>query len=106
MKYSRTGLTASIGCLLLSALLLFWNPYSDVSGQQATIMIITVMVITPAVIGVIASIIKKRLMMLIVLVWSTPYCFYLSIVKIPSLWNLYALVLALYLVAIFTMKRG
>jgi len=100
MKYSVYAGAASVGCIILSCLLLFWNPYTRMSMDDNTIIIVFMMLIVPACIGLIASILRNRIMMLVVLIWSLPYGIYLSVASIPSVWNLYGAVLVLYAISI------
>jgi hypothetical protein len=63
------------------------------------------MLILPAFIGIVASCLKNRILMYIVFVWSLPLGLYLTIVKIPSIGNLFGAVLILYLVSAMLMKK-
>lgn len=104
MKVSYMGLIASLGCILLCCILLFWNPYSGVRAGNDTVFVIFLMLILPACLGIITSFIRYKIMMFIVFVWSLPYGLYLSIAKIPSIFNLFGIVLVLYLVSAILMK--
>lgn len=106
MKYSIGGLIASVGCIILCCIFLFWNPYSSTSAGADTVLIIFITIISPAILGIINSFIKNRFLMYIVFIWSLPYGLYLSIVSVPSIWNLFALILILYFVAAFQMTRS
>ncbi|MBD3918520.1 hypothetical protein H8B09_07115 [Paenibacillus sp. PR3] len=105
MKFSLTGLIGSFLCIVLSSILLFWNPYSSFKISTDTGMVVFMMLILPACCGVAASIFKVRYLMGIVFIWSLPYGIYLSAASIPSLYNLFAVVLILYLVSVITLKR-
>ncbi|SDW08371.1 hypothetical protein SAMN05518855_1001205 [Paenibacillus sp. CF384] len=99
------GLAASIGCIILCGLFLYWNPYSSTPLNERTIIIIYLMLILPACIGIIAALLKNRIIMYIVFSWSLPCALYLSIAKIPGIWNLFGIVLILYLISAILMKK-
>ncbi|WP_213652161.1 hypothetical protein [Paenibacillus sp. J23TS9] len=105
MKSSFLGLVASIGCIILSAVFLYWNPYSTTPPNIRTINVIYIMLILPAFVGIVTSFLKNRILMFIVFVWSLPFGLYLSIVSIPSIWNLFGAVLIVYLVSAIQMKK-
>lgn len=106
LKYSLFGLVASAGCIILCAILLFWNPYSNTPVSRGTFIIIFTMLIFPAGLGTITSFLKNRILMYIVFIWSLPYGLYLSVASIPSIWNLFSVVLILYLVAATRMSKS
>jgi len=101
-----SALVASVGCIILCLLLLFWNPYSKTPAGNDTILIISIMLILPACLGIITSFLRSAILMSIVLVWSLPYGLYLSLGVIPSVWNLFGAVLVLYLVSAIRMRRS
>lgn len=104
-KYPQMGpLIPSVGCIILCVILLFWNPYSKVASSNDTVVIILIMLILPACIGIVASFLRSRVLMYTVFVWSLPYGLYLSVASIPSVWNLFALVLILYFVSAIRMS--
>ncbi|WP_136603786.1 hypothetical protein [Paenibacillus dokdonensis] len=105
MKNSICGLVASIVCIILSAVFLYWNPYSTTPPNIRMINVVYTMLILPALVGIAASFLKNRILMFIVFVWSFPYGLYLSIVSIPSIWNLFGAVLIVYLVSAIQMKK-
>jgi hypothetical protein len=105
MKVSVLGLVASLGCIILCAIFLFWNPYSSTPAERDTITIIVTMLVLPAIVGIVSSILNIRILMYIVLVWSVPYGLYLTVVSIPSIFNLFGVVLILYLFAVSEMKK-
>lgn len=105
-KYSLYGVIASIGCILLCAIFLYWNPYSRSAASNETVLITFFMLILPAFLGTINSFLGNRILMYIVLVWSMPYGLYVSIASIPSVWNLFMVVLILYLVSAIQMSKG
>ncbi len=76
MKYSICAWAASVGCIILSCLLLFWNPYTRMPVDDQTILIVFIMLILPACIGILAA------------------------ASIPSVWNLYGAVLILYAISL------
>jgi hypothetical protein len=105
MKNSITGLVASVGCIILCTIFLYWNPYSSTPPNSGTIKVFYTMLILPAFVGIVASFLKNRILMCIVFVWSLPYGLYLSVVSIPSIWNLFGVVLIVYLVSAVQMKK-
>ncbi|GMK37159.1 hypothetical protein PCCS19_02120 [Paenibacillus sp. CCS19] len=106
MKLSLIGLTGSFLSIVLSVILMFWNPYSSQEVSNYTMLVILIMLVIPACVGVVASIYKLRYLMGIALVWSLPMGVYLSIASIPSVFNLYAVVLLMYLASALMMRRG
>lgn len=106
MRISSPGMIASVGCIVLSMILLFWNPYSETQAGMDTIFILSITVILPACLGVAASLFRLRVLMVIVFVWSLPYGIYLTVAAVPSLFNLFGVVLLFYLVSALTMKKA
>lgn len=104
--YSLLGLVACVGCIILCVIFLFWNPYSKTQAENETVFILLIMLILPAFLGIIATFLRNRIFMYIVLVWSLPYGLYLSVASIPSIWNLFSVVLLLYLVSAIRMRKG
>ncbi|RCW40101.1 hypothetical protein DFP97_1413 [Paenibacillus prosopidis] len=104
LKYSLFGVVASLGCIILCVILLFWNPYSRTPTGHDTVLIIFIMLIFPACIGILSSFLRNRILMYIVFAWSLPYGLYLSFASIPSIWNLFSVVLILYLVSAIRME--
>mgnify|MGYP001431438018 CR=1 FL=1 len=100
-----SAMFASVGCIILCVILLFWNPYSKTQAGNDTILIISIMLILPACIGIIASFLRSVIIMSIVFVWSLPYGLYLSVASIPSVWNLFGVVLIMYLVSAIRMRK-
>lgn len=98
-------LIASVGCIILCAIFLFWNPYSKTLANNDTVLIISIMLIFPAIVGIINSFLKNRILMYIVFAFSLPCGLYLSVASIPSMWNLFSVVLILYLVSAIQMKK-
>lgn len=105
MKISLLGLVSAIGCLILCAIFLYANPYGSSDLTNETISIMYAMLIFPALIGVVASLFNNRIVMIIVCIWSLPYGLYISVASIPSIWNLFGVVLMLYVLSAVQMKR-
>jgi hypothetical protein len=105
-KYSLLGVVSSVGCIILCAIFLFWNPYSRTLASKDMILIIFIMLICPAFIGIINSFLRNRILMHFVFVWSLPYGLYFSVASIPSIWNLFSVVLILYLVSAIRMSKS
>ncbi|RKP52966.1 hypothetical protein D7Z26_14570 [Cohnella endophytica] len=99
MKISFSGMAASVGCMILCFIFLYWNPYSGDEPNSGTVRIMFMMLILPACIGLVNSFFRNRTLMYIVFAWSLPYGLYVAVASIPSIWNLYVGVLVLYLVS-------
>jgi hypothetical protein len=93
---SFIGLVASVGCIILCAIFLFWNPYSTTPAGGGTFLIVSIMLVVPACLAIVASLLNKRVFMYITFVWSLPYGLYFTVVSIPSLWNLFGWILISY----------
>ncbi|TCZ76534.1 hypothetical protein E0485_13095 [Paenibacillus albiflavus] len=104
MKFSILGLFASVGCIILCVVFLYWNPYSSTPPNSGTIKVIYIMLILPALVGIVASFLKNRILMCIVFVWSLPYGLYLAVAS-TSIWNLFGIVLIAYIVSAVQMKK-
>ncbi|BBH20683.1 hypothetical protein Back11_20280 [Paenibacillus baekrokdamisoli] len=102
---SKIGLIASMGCIVLCVIFLFWNPYSSLPVNRSTILIVSIMLILPACLGILAAWFRIQSLMYVTLIWSIPYGLYLAIVSVPSLWNLFGIVLLLYFVSAVQMGR-
>jgi hypothetical protein len=105
MKISFFGLVASVGCIILCGIFLFWNPYSSTPVSNDTLKIIFTFLILPAFLGIVTSFLKNRILMYIVFVWSLPFGLYFCFASIPSVWNLFGLVLILYLISAIRMNK-
>ena len=103
IQISLTGMVASASSLALCGMFLFWNPYSDLEANPGTVLIVSLMMVGPAILGLLSSWLRNRMLMFISLAWSLPYGLYLAIASIPSIFNLFALVMILYLVSALTM---
>ncbi|SFS63976.1 hypothetical protein SAMN05428962_1822 [Paenibacillus sp. BC26] len=103
---SISGLIASIGCILLCCVFSFWNPYSTIPIGIDTLLIMSITLVLPALLGIVSSLRNNRLLMYMVFVWSLPFGLYMCIASIPSVWNLYGVVLILYLIAAIRMNRS
>ncbi|OCT10975.1 hypothetical protein A8709_04530 [Paenibacillus pectinilyticus] len=97
--FSYLGAVASLGCMLLICWFLFWNPYSETAASRGTIGILLAMLLLPAMLGLIGSLTMKHRLIYIAFFWSLPYGLYFSVASLPSIWNLFIIVLALYLVS-------
>ncbi|AJY75150.1 hypothetical protein VN24_11875 [Paenibacillus beijingensis] len=108
MKWNDSffGAVASVGCIILCAIFLFWNPYSRTPAGTDTVLILFIMLIIPALLGIVVSFMANRILRYMVFVWSLPYGLYLSLASIPSVWNLFGAVLILYLVSAIRMSQS
>ena len=84
MRFSVSGLVASLGCLIITMVFLYGNPYSDTPANKGTVIFFYVLLIAPALVGAIASILKNRALMYIVFVSSLPCGLYMTVASIPS----------------------
>ncbi|MGG1513838.1 hypothetical protein ABE504_00385 [Paenibacillus oryzisoli] len=105
MKFSLPAMLASLVSLSLSITFLFWNPYTSTAADKDTMLIVTVMLILPACLGVLAVFRQSRLLMAITFIWSLPYSLYLALAAIPSIFNGFAVVLLLYLTALLSINQ-
>jgi hypothetical protein len=105
MKISLLGLLAALGCLILCAIFLYANPYASSEVNNGTRSIMYAMLILPALTGVVASLFSYRIGMVIVFIWSLPYGLYIAIASIPSIWNLFGVVLLMYVLSVVQMKK-
>ncbi|OAS17145.1 hypothetical protein [Paenibacillus oryzisoli] len=102
---SYVGVCASVGSLLLCYWFLFENPYLEIAARRDTVLILLAMLVAPAVLGLIASFTNRSRLMSGAFVWSLPYGLYLTVGTIPSIWNLFGLMLACYLIAAIQMRK-
>lgn len=102
---SYVGVCASLGSLLLCCWFLFGNPYSETAASRDTVLILLVMLAAPAVLGLIGSFTSRRKLMYAAFVWSLPYGLYVSVASIPSIWNLFGLMLIFYLISALQMRK-
>lgn len=89
-------------CLLgigLSLIFLFFNPYSDQEASSSTIVIVGLMLLLPSAVMAISIWLGLRLLMAICLLWLAPYSLYLSMASIPTIWNLFFLILLVQFIA-------
>lgn len=89
----------------LSFFFLFVNPYSEQEVSSSTKMIVALMLLLPSGIMAISIWLGLRLLMTISLLWVAPYSFYLSIASIPSIWNLFFLILLVQFIATLSLFR-
>ena len=91
----------------LSFLFLFDNPYSDQAVSSSTQVIVVLMLIVPSAVMAISIWHGLRVLMAISLVWLAPYSFYIAIASIPSIWNIFFLILLVqFVVAILIPIRS
>ncbi|WP_342547599.1 hypothetical protein NST69_27045 [Paenibacillus sp. FSL P2-0089] len=83
----------------LSFLFLFDNPYSDQAVSSSTQVIVVLMLIVPSAVMAISIWRGLRVFMAISLIWLAPYSFYLAMASIPSIWNVFFLILLVQFVA-------
>ncbi len=103
LKWSAVFL--SILGIGLSFFFLFVNPYSEQEVSGSTKVIVILMLLLPSGVMAISIGLGIRLLMAISLVWLAPYSFYVSIASIPSIWNLFFLILMVQFVATLSLFR-
>jgi hypothetical protein len=89
----------------LSFSFLFANPYSEQEVSSSTKVIVVLMLLLPSVVMAISIWLGLRLLMAISLLWLAPYSLYFSIASIPSIWNLFFLILLIQFVATLSLFR-
>lgn len=89
----------------LSFFFLFVNPYSEQEVSSSTKVIMVLMLLLPSGFMAISIWLGLRLLMAISLLWLAPYSLYLSIASIPSIWNLFFLILLIQFVATLSLFR-
>lgn len=89
----------------LSFLFLFFNPYSEQAVSSSTKVIVVLMLTLPSAFMAISIWLGLRLLMAISLIWLAPYSFYISIASIPSIWNVFFLILLVQIVATLSFFR-
>ncbi|CAM4512727.1 hypothetical protein FHS16_003386 [Paenibacillus endophyticus] len=105
MKVEWVGMAASAASILLSGMFLFANPYSEAPPKPDTIIIVVVMLITPACLALASALARRMALMTVAFVWSLPYGLYLTFAALPSMWSLFGVVLLLYLVSVIRLAQ-
>lgn len=91
------GLFASFGGMVLTIILLYFNPYSNGINSSGTVEIVYVTLFAPALFTLILLIFKKHRLMFISFLWSLPISFYLG--GTPGIFKLFGVICILYLVS-------
>ncbi|SDX97118.1 hypothetical protein SAMN05444416_101134 [Thermoactinomyces sp. DSM 45892] len=91
------GVISSIITIMLSACFLLLTPNS-----KDTIIRVFSLVTFPTCLFLIASLIRRPLLMLLFLIWSIPIGIYLGVAVIPSIWNLFVISLLFSFISILT----
>lgn len=77
-------------------------------GQElssSTKMIVVLMLIVPSAIMALSIGFGLRFIMAISLIWLAPYSLYFAIVSIPSIWNVFFLILVIQIIATVSLFR-
>lgn len=90
---------------VLSIVFLFFNPYSNRAPSKEVLSTVSFLVLLPSFLAVITVFSREAFLMVFYGVWFLPITFYLGIVAISSVWNLYILFLIGYFSAVFWMKK-
>lgn len=90
------GLLASFGGMVLTIILLYFNPYSNEINSPGTVGIVYATLFAPALFTLILLILKKHRLMFISFLWSLPISFYLG--GTPGIFKIFGLICVLYLV--------
>ncbi|MGG2065087.1 hypothetical protein [Bacillus sp. S14(2024)] len=100
-----TGGISSVGIFSLSIIFLYLNPYTAEPPNQQTIFSVFIILLLPSCLALVALIMMRRLILMsIFFTWLLPATIYLGIAAIPSIWNLYIILLIIYLISIFLVK--
>ncbi|GBF74410.1 hypothetical protein PA598K_02753 [Paenibacillus sp. 598K] len=83
----------------LSFLFLFDNPYTDQAVSSSTIVIVVLMLLLPSGVMAVSIWLGLRVLMAISLIWLAPYSLYLSVASMPTIWNVFFLILLVQFVA-------
>lgn len=95
---------SSVGIFSLSIIFLYLNPYTAEPPNQQTIFRIFIMLLLPSCLALVALIMRRLILMSIFFIWLLPATIYLGISAIPSIWNVYIILLIIYLISIFLVK--
>ncbi|PEF59357.1 hypothetical protein CON32_06390 [Bacillus cereus] len=81
------GLVVAIIILILSIVFLYFNPHSRKMPDKEVYITVFFMPLLPSFLAVI----RRKTFMIFYGIWLLPRTFYLSVVAISTLWNLYIL---------------
>ncbi|WP_152392455.1 hypothetical protein [Paenibacillus guangzhouensis] len=98
------GIGSFVLIILLTLVFMFLNPY----GGKVTVptkWICVTMLLLPALSGILFWLSKRRVLLIISILWIFPYSLYLGLASIPSLWNLYVLTFMINLLVLVRIRR-
>lgn len=100
------GVLSSLSILGLLLIFCYANPYNNEIAldwvRQRNILLIIGL---PAVINLLSIILNKSILMIITLVWLSPFMFYIGLSKIPSLWNWFIIFILIQIITVFILKK-
>ncbi|MCK1998636.1 hypothetical protein MPH47_15635 [Psychrobacillus psychrodurans] len=104
-KSSLLGLVAAIISIVLWMLLNFFNPYSNGTSNDTT-LITLFMLVLPATLAIISSFTARKSLMLIAFIWSLPISLYMLMT--PGIFLLFGITSFCYLLSYILMwkKQG
>jgi hypothetical protein len=91
------GLLASFVGMVLTIILLYFNPYSNESNNIGTVEVAYATLFAPALFALISLSFKKRRLMFISFIWSLPMSLYLT--GTPSIFRIFGITCIFYLVS-------
>lgn len=88
MKFIRLflGIAAGLFCMALWNVFIFYNPYAS-SVEFDVILNLFVMLFLPACLAIYATMMNKKILMLIAFIWSLPISFYAMLT--PGIFSLF-----------------
>lgn len=90
------GLLASLGGMVLTIILLYFNPYGYDGVNSGTVSIAYTTLFAPALSALVTILFKKPGLMFISFLWSLPISFYLR--GTPGIFKMFGVICILYLV--------
>lgn len=100
------GFLSSFIICILSFVFVFFNPYSQVNFLSSTAILVILFTIIPSIIAALSLLIGKFLLTMICCIFLTPMCLYLSVSSIPSIWNLYGVMLIILIISALMLKKA
>lgn len=91
------GIAGSGLGILLWIILIFFNPYSSDQTEPGTLSITFFMLCLPAIVGLLSLVFNRLKLLWVVFIWTLPFGLYLA--ATPGIFNLYGIVLVIYLFA-------
>ncbi|TLS50061.1 hypothetical protein FE782_22255 [Paenibacillus antri] len=95
--WKLVGVLASGGSILLWVLFAFYNPYTHATVGNEPLVTTFFTLLLPALVALIASLIKKPSYMFVSFVWSLPISMYAAMT--PSIFKLFGAISVMYLLS-------